>query len=80
MNRNMSSAILRELQVGDLSTSTAMDNIRWSRSIVLGERDSQHRDSQHRDTLPLSLPSKALGMAPTSVSCSEGCGNAVGQV
>lgn len=75
MNRNMSSAILRELQVGDLSTSTAMDNIRWSRSIVLGERDSQHRD-----TLPLSLPSKALGMAPTSVSCSEGCGNAVGQV
>lgn len=75
MNRKMSSAILRELQVGDLSTSTAMDNILWSRSMVLGERDSQHRD-----TLPLSLPSKALGVAPTSVSRSEGRGNAVGQV
>lgn len=75
MNGNMSSAILRELQVGDLSTSTAMDNIRWSRSITLGERDSQHRE-----TLILSLPSKALGMASSSASCSEGHGNAVRQV
>lgn len=45
MNGNMSSAILRELQVGDLSTSTAMDNILWSRSIALDERDSQQGDS-----------------------------------
>lgn len=38
MNGKMSSAILRELQVGDLSTSTAMASIRCSRSIVLAER------------------------------------------
>lgn len=36
MKGNTSSAIFRELQVGDLSTSTAMDSIRWSSSITLG--------------------------------------------
>lgn len=35
-NGNIRSAILQELQLGDLSTSTAKDSIRWRRSIVLG--------------------------------------------
>lgn len=56
MNGNMSSAILRELQVGDPSTSTAKDNIRWSRSIVLGERGQ----SAQGDSAP-QLAKQALG-------------------
>lgn len=35
-NGNIRSAILQELQLGDLSTSTAKDNILWRRSIALG--------------------------------------------
>lgn len=58
MNGNMSSAILRELQVGDLSTSTAMDNIRWSRSIALGERNNQHRETAPQ------LAKQSLGDGP----------------
>lgn len=42
INGNITSAILQELQLGDLSTSTAMDNIRWSRSVTLGQRNSQY--------------------------------------
>lgn len=59
MKGKMSSAILRELQVGDLSTSTAMANILWSRSIVLGKRGQ----SPQGDSAP-QLARQSLGDGP----------------
>lgn len=34
--------------MGDLSTSTAMDSIRWSRNVALGQRESTLGDSTPR--------------------------------